>query len=192
VQLKSPSNGRHNGPLLLPPVSGALVTLGSLPAFIREQNNKASSRVTLHIWTAPRKKRRLGDGAPLVLRFGVRDLLCAYVRIAPGGDEAPLRVMSVTCVGYGEVKAPHLYSDYTVLQQMSQHFARVLCERPDVSLGLLIELLWTYDSLRLFEEPCSSCGNILSAAGHLAPVGRIWGEEEGRWETRHLECFFSG
>ncbi|KAF9518071.1 hypothetical protein BS47DRAFT_371105 [Hydnum rufescens UP504] len=180
-----------NGPLVLPPrdhpssQSSERLTLGLLPAFLRDYNRQPEQKASVRLL---RESRAAG---PPVLRVAIPGILVAYMKLAPVHvDNAALRVMSITFMGSSESRPPNGSSEYAVFQQATQHFARLLADRDDLPIGLLLDLLSTYDVL--FSHGCVLCGTLLSRTRRLPPVGRLWNEdpEEGEvpWQPCHIEC----
>ncbi|KIJ67556.1 hypothetical protein HYDPIDRAFT_108397 [Hydnomerulius pinastri MD-312] len=110
--------------------------------------------------------------SPAVIRFTIPDVLTAYVSLIFASGEDPLVVESVTAFGPRERKLPHEQSDYLAFQVLSQHIAKMLQSHPRVPIQILVHLLVSYRGL--FVDRCTSCQRVLSAEGHVPPVGRIW------------------
>ncbi|KDQ10127.1 hypothetical protein BOTBODRAFT_36555 [Botryobasidium botryosum FD-172 SS1] len=180
--------------VLLPPISPASappIKAKSLAEFVRTHNQSPHRTATLRIWVSSRSKTH--SNAPIVLRATVRDVLVAYINLAPtSSEEDAIATRSVTCVGSREEKKqPHSHSDYLVFQKVSQHFSRVLATHPDASLQILVDLISSYDSL-LF-APCSRCRRVIEEETLLPPVARAWGRNgdgkaAARWLARHGSC----
>ncbi|KAF8322288.1 hypothetical protein DL93DRAFT_1290491 [Clavulina sp. PMI_390] len=198
----------RRGPQFLPPIHHPLqtqkTTLGTLPDFIRWHNRTNSpGATTLRIWVpaaAPKpanaraSRKSLRVGASFVLRLVVPNVMHVAIRMGSAvKEDEPLRIMTVTCVGVNESKPRHAASEFAVYRMVTQHLARVLSERPDVSLAQFIDLLASYGNL--FSQTCSVCGALLSRVGRHPPVARLWSADGldtsgGRWQSRHVECCY--
>ncbi|KIM68997.1 hypothetical protein SCLCIDRAFT_103907 [Scleroderma citrinum Foug A] len=113
---------------------------------------------------------------PTVLRFTISDVLTAYVSLVFRSEEDPLVVENVTVFGPRERKLPHEQSHYQVFRVLSQHIAKMLQSHPCVPLQTLMHALVSYRAL--FVDRCTSCQRVLSAEGHIPPVGRIWAQKD--------------
>ncbi|KAF9222643.1 hypothetical protein BS17DRAFT_174956 [Gyrodon lividus] len=110
--------------------------------------------------------------SPAVIRFMIPDVLTAYISLIFMSLDDPLIVESVTAFGPRERKLPHEHSDYLAFQVLSQHIAKMIQSHPCVPLQILIKFLVSYQGL--FVDRCTSCERVLSAEGHIPPVGRVW------------------
>ncbi|KAH7923942.1 hypothetical protein BV22DRAFT_1047842 [Leucogyrophana mollusca] len=192
--------------------------------------DRAAPSCRLHIWS--RTRMVLGDttinhktsptaipamqklSSPLILRLTILDVLTAYVSLTFEREEDPLVVETVAAFGPREKKLPHMQSDYLAFQVLSQHIAKMVQSHPRVPFQTLLHLLTSYRGL--FVDRCTSCERVLSADGHVPPVGRVWivnsdlgpsnvrveasyptagnsvgsggDQSRGHWDPRHVTC----
>ncbi|EGN99545.1 hypothetical protein SERLA73DRAFT_134815 [Serpula lacrymans var. lacrymans S7.3] len=150
--------------------------------YIRTFNGGGSgSLCKLHIWErtgAPPSQRQATPIGAVVLRFTIYDVLTTYISLAPSCEgDSTFVVESVTAFGPREKKLPHMQSDYLAFQSLSQQLAKMVQSDPKVSIQALVDLLCSYQGL--FVDRCSTCERVLSAEGHVPPVGRIWVSDRG-------------
>ncbi|KAF9451262.1 hypothetical protein P691DRAFT_663580 [Macrolepiota fuliginosa MF-IS2] len=172
-------------PRAFPPAAGNVQALSAeeLIGYVKEYN--LENKTKLQIWrrTADEPKTDL----PSLLRFTIPDVVTVYISIGYHGGHGTILVENMAAFAPREKKAPHLQSEYTVYQNLSQQFARVLHSHPNISFQSAMSLLCSYELL--FVDQCVGCGRVLSVEGHVPPVVRLWKDgEEGRWEPRHLTC----
>ncbi|KAH7908604.1 hypothetical protein BJ138DRAFT_1012445 [Hygrophoropsis aurantiaca] len=184
-----------------------------------------ASSCRLHIWSRthiPSNNSAITSAAmsatqqrlpkPLIVRLTIPDVLTAYISLLFEREDDPLVVESVTAFGPREKKLPHMQSDYLAFQVLSQHVAKMVQSYPRVPFQTLIHLLNSYQGL--FVDRCSGCERVLSADGHVPPVGRVWvvddsstrnpkpdekcstseskggvtNQGHGHWDPRHVTC----
>ncbi|TDL26054.1 hypothetical protein BD410DRAFT_784079 [Rickenella mellea] len=162
-------------------------TARGLPSFVRATNSTLGHGMSVKIWSSGARSPGKAQTAenPIILRVWIRDVVTVYVKLVHEDVEHdPLRVESVAAFGPREKKGPHSHSDFGVYQKLSQQITRMVEYEPKVSIGQLMELLWSYNGL--FVTRCFVCERVLSQEGHVPPVVREW--REGRWEARHGGC----
>ncbi|KIK94897.1 hypothetical protein PAXRUDRAFT_827543 [Paxillus rubicundulus Ve08.2h10] len=169
VEFKRPVPSELDGPS--PPRCRLAIWLRTKT--LRDELGVASSSAPTSVSSKPRGGKLT---SPAVIRFVIPDVLTAYVSLIFTSLDSPLVVESVTAFGPRERKLPHEQSDYLALQVLSQHLAKTIQSHPRVPLQILINLLVSYRGL--FVDRCTSCERVLSAEGHIPPVGRVWVAKE--------------
>ncbi|EMD32105.1 hypothetical protein CERSUDRAFT_162186 [Gelatoporia subvermispora B] len=176
--------------IIFPPLDegASPIQLPELPDFLREYNRVDKSRsLQIH---SPSRGQPLR--CPVILRFTIRDVVTVYLTLDRSSQTSSLVVETASAFGPREQKPPHLHSDYTVYQKLSQQIAKMVQAQPQVPLQSVLSLLASYDGL--FVQRCVACERVLSAESHIPPVARLWtrtGSDAGvtwQWEPRHDTC----
>ncbi|KAF8840031.1 hypothetical protein BDN67DRAFT_904373 [Paxillus ammoniavirescens] len=164
-EFKRPVPSEQDGP----PPPRCRLAIWSRTKTLRDELGAAPSSAAISVSSKPRAGKFT---SPAIIRFVIPDVLTAYVSLIFTSLEGPLIADSVTAFGPREMKLPHEQSDYLALQVLSQHLAKTIQSHPRVPLQILINLLVSYRGL--FVDRCTSCERVLSAEGHIPPVGRVW------------------
>ncbi|KXN90209.1 hypothetical protein AN958_04699 [Leucoagaricus sp. SymC.cos] len=118
-----------------PPSNNVQPLLGEdLASFIKEYNQERGTK--LHIWQRAVDEPR--TDRPKLLRFTIPDVVTVYISIGYQGPNGNILIENMTAFAPREKKAPHLQSEYTVFQTLSQQFARVLHSHSGIALQSLM------------------------------------------------------
>ncbi|KAF7782468.1 hypothetical protein Agabi119p4_1844 [Agaricus bisporus var. burnettii] len=157
-------------PSVFPPAdaNAAPLTAHDLLGYIREHNRERGAKLQIWLKTAAEAK----SDRPQLLRFMIPDVVIVYISVSYERTSGAVVIENMAAFGPREKKAAHEQSEYTVFQNLSQQFARVLHSNPNIPFQSLMNWLAVHEGI--FKDPCTACGRVLSVEGHVPPVVRAW------------------